>query len=110
MIALIIAVVAFIAMVYFISEFVKDYAKYEGTWWERALSASQESATILWSKFVALLGMGAGSLVSLSDYLNDPALTAAIKAALKPEYLVPFGIAVAVITIYVRKRTLPPKG
>ena len=110
MIALVIAIAVFLTMVYFISEFVKDYSKHAGTWFERAMAACQDSLTILWNKFVVLLGMGAGSIVSLADYLNDPGLTAMVKSAMKPEYLIPFGIVVGIITIYARKRTATPKG
>lgn len=105
-IALTVAIVLAVAIVYFVAEFLRDYAKATGTMWERALTASEESATMLWSKIVALIGMGAGSLVGLSDYLNNSTISDAIKAALQPEYVVPFVIFVAVITMYARKRTL----
>lgn len=107
MVYLIVAIVAALAMAYYVVEFLRDYAKATGTMWEKALTASEESATMLWGKFVAFIGMGGTAAVSLSDYFNDPTLTDAIKAALKPEFVAPFVFLVAVVTIYARRRTLP---
>lgn len=77
-----------------------------GSPWQRLLSAGRDSATILWQRFVIVVTGLAGTLGEAADWLNEPALKDAITAALKPEYVAAFTIAVALITIAARKRTL----
>ena len=88
---------------------VKMYFSTTGTWWEKTIAAGRGSATIAWNRFVALCAAAAGILADGADYLNDPNLSAAIKAALQPQYVAGFVVLVTVITIWARKRTLPAK-
>ncbi len=99
-----------IAMAFIILTFVRDYIGAVGTPWARALTACRESATVLWSKFVLLIGFATTGLVQLADYLGDPGLADAIKGVLQPQYVGPFLLVVTFITLWARMRTLPPKA
>lgn len=80
------------------------------TWWRTPgyslLSAFEGSLTILWGR-VAVLGSAlAGLALSGAGDLADPTLAEAIKAAIPPELVPVFGIAVAWVSIWARRRTL----
>jgi len=78
----------------------------ENPGWHRWLDAAQGSATILWSKFVMLVGSLTGLLVSVTDYFNEPAISNAIKTYMTPQAWTAVMLAVTVITIWARKRTI----
>lgn len=90
-----------------LATFVRDFKAATGSLWERLLASAEDSATKLWAKALVLVSTAAGSLVFATDYVNDPQLSAMIKAALPPELLPIFGIVAAVVTIWARNRTLP---
>lgn len=110
MIRLAVAVVMVLIALWLIVVFVRDYTVAIGTPWQRALTASRESATMLWGKIVMLVGLLSTGLVSAADYLNDPTLAEAIKAWLQPAYVTTFVMVVAMVTLFARMRTLPPKS
>jgi hypothetical protein len=86
---------------------VRQYRKATGSTWERLLSAGKESATILWGKFCILLSGLIASLDSLADLLNMPELKTYIEMALgNPKAVAGVMLALSVVTIYARKRTL----
>ena len=82
------------------------YRASSGTAWERLLATSQNSATILWSKFVMLLGFATAGLDYVADLLGMPEVKDTIQSAMRPQYVSMFVVAVAAITILVRKRTM----
>jgi hypothetical protein len=84
----------------------KSYRASTKTGWHRYIDAAQGSVTILWSKFSMAVTALAGLIATLADYLGDPSIGQAIKSYLKPEYVAVFVVAVQVITIWARKRTL----
>lgn len=81
-----------------------NYRKATGTVWQRLLSAADDSATLLWSKFMLLVSALTGVLTSAADYFGDPSLSAAIKEVLQPQYVAYFAIFVTFITILARRR------
>lgn len=83
-----------------------QYRASSATGWHRYLDAAEGSATILWQKFVMVVSVAAGGLASIAEYFNEPSISSAIQAALKPQYVAAFMVFVAVITIWARKRTL----
>jgi hypothetical protein len=84
-----------------------QYRKTSGTTWERLLFAGKQSATILWGKFCLLLSGLIASLDSLADLLNMPELKTYIEMALgNPKAVAGVMLALSVVTIYARKRTL----
>lgn len=96
--------------IWLIVTFVRDYSKATGSVWQRALSASRDSATMLWTKLLALGTSLFGFLVWGADLIGDPQVSAKIKEVLTPEMLTWIGIAVVIINAIVRLRTLPPKA
>jgi hypothetical protein len=103
----ILVVIALIALVaYSAIDLAIRYRVTVGSPWERLIVAGRDSATILWQRFVIIVAGLAGSLGELADWLNEPALKEAIQASLKPEYVAVFTVAVALVTIVARKRTL----
>ncbi len=83
-----------------------QYRASTATGWRRYLDAAEGSATILWQKFVIAVTALAGVLSQAADYFNDPSISSAIQSVLKPQYVAAFTIAVALVTIWARKRTL----
>jgi hypothetical protein len=81
-----------------------NYRKATGTTWQRLLSAADDSATLLWSKFMLLVSALTGVLTNAADYFGDPSLSSAIKEVLQPQYVAYFAIAVTFITIWARHR------
>ncbi len=97
-----IAFAAYTAITFYI-EYVKSTAV---TTWAKFLDATKGSATILWSRFVIVIGSVAGFAGQAADALGEPSVSSAIQAALKPEYVAAFLVIVSLITIFARKRTL----
>lgn len=62
----------------------------------------KHSLTILWAR---LLVLGAFSLESAHSLSGDPAVDAAIRAILRPEYIPFYVIAIGIITELCRRRT-----
>src|SRR5262245_9242828 len=60
-----------------------------GTIWQRLLAMAEQSAVILWNKFVILIGAVSALLIQLADYLGAPELSGPIQSVLSPK-LVPF--------------------
>lgn len=87
--------------------FAVSYYKSEGSWWQRLLAASRESATILWNKAVILATGLITGVATLADKL-DPGTAEQIKTILPPNWVAGFMVAVAVISIVARLRTLLP--
>lgn len=85
---------------------VSSYLASTGTAWERLLATSQNSATILWSKFVMLLGFATAGMDFVADLLGMPEVKDMIQSVMKPQYVAVFVLAVAAITILARKRTM----
>jgi len=109
-----VVVLAAIIAVTFIREYREASARsrasatrYAGSTWQRLLEASRDSATILVQK-CAILTSGIGSLAALlGEWLDMPGLKDAVQAALKPEYVLAFVVATALVSWFARKRTLP---
>ncbi len=102
--AITLALGAFVAYVVYVV--VSTFLKETGKPWERLLATAQHSATILWAKFTAVLGVIVGGLEYIADYVGQPEIAEAIKAAMQPKYVAVFVVFVAVVTIWARKRTL----
>lgn len=91
---------------FFIWEFVSDYSAAAGSAWERLLAAGKGSATIVWSRFSAIVAALAGTLSGLADWLNAPGVGEAIQSYLKPEWVALYVLGVALIAELARRRTL----
>jgi hypothetical protein len=96
------------ALLYVAVDFYRSYCAATGTVWQRLLAAGKSSATILWQRFVIAVAALSNGLVWLADVANAPAVSDAIKAALQPQYVAAFVVAVAIITELARRRTLAP--
>ena len=84
-----------------------QYRKETGTTWQRLLGAAQHSATILWAKFCIVVAGVAGNLDSLADMLGQPEAKDFINAWVgNPKVIAGIMLAIALVTIGARKRTL----
>lgn len=100
----VISTIAIIA--YFGYEFYKAYRAASGTIFQRSVAAAKGSATVLWARFVGLVGLATGGLASAADYLGDPSIGAAIQTYGKPQYIAAALVLIALVTTWARKRTL----
>jgi hypothetical protein len=83
-----------------------EYSASKETGFHRWIDAAEGSATILWSKFVMIVTALAGLLAEGADYFNAPGVGDAIKAVMKPEYVMAGMILISLVTVWARKRTL----
>lgn len=77
-----------------------------GTVWQRILGMANESATILWAKFVAAIAIIVGGMDYIADIIGAPEVKDAIQGVMNPKYVAGFLVAVALITVIARKRTM----
>lgn len=70
--------------------------------WEKTKTWFKHSVTILWARFIALAGalMAAGL-----NLLDDQSIRDAIQAALRPQYIPFYVIAIGLVTELARRRT-----
>jgi len=91
---------------WFVYDFVKALATEKGTLWQRLLAASKDSATVIWSKFVIVVGMIVAVLDRIATAFGDPALATQIQTYLTPQY-VGYGLAALfAVNMWARFRTL----
>lgn len=98
---LVCAVVAYVASTFFF-----EFAKASGTTWERLLSASRDSVTILVSKVAAL---SSGLLVvadQSADLLDLAPVKDFIAGLMKPQWVALFGAVFALLVYFARRRSL----
>lgn len=70
--------------------------------WDKLKAAFKHSLTILWARLVAFAGL---LLASGQALIGDPNINDAIHAALKPDYIPYYVIAIGLITELCRRRT-----
>lgn len=103
MISLIFSLAVAGLLAYIVYDFVAEYRAAAGTTWQRIVAAGKKTETILWARFVALVGCLTDLLVQAADWLNAPGLTDAIREAMQPQYVAGFIIAVALVTEFARR-------
>jgi lysozyme family protein len=70
--------------------------------WDKIKTWFKNSATILWARIVALVGL---LLAVGQSLLTDPNVSSAIQAALQPKYIPYYVIAIGLVTEVARRRT-----
>jgi lysozyme family protein len=70
--------------------------------WAAMTSSFKNSLTILWARIVALAGV---LLALCQSLLADPAVDAAIRQAMQPQYIPYYAIAIGLVTEFARRRT-----
>lgn len=85
---------------------VVAYKSSAGSLWQRLLAGGHGSATILWQYAVMASAAFLGNVEKISNGLNLPEVQTFIHANLPPQYLAVVLIAVSVVTIIARVRTL----
>jgi len=83
-----------------------SWRKQTGSVWERVLGTANDSATILWSKLVAAIGALVAGLDFVADYLDAPDVKSTLQGMVNPKYVGGFVLAVALVTIAARMRSL----
>lgn len=91
--------------VYIIWTFSREYKEAKGTVWERSLEASRDSAVVLWSRLVIVGTVFVNGVAYIASAL-DTGTVEQIKLYLPAEYVAGFIVAVMVVTIVARLRTL----
>lgn len=99
--SLVLGVVAFFGW-----RFAQTFRAAVGSPWERALAAAKDSATVLWQYVVAFAGVAIAWAAQAADYLNLPEVRGFIQQNLQPEYVGAAFMAIAVVSIVARLRTL----
>ena len=98
------AIVA-LALVAFASRFIQDFRHAEGSAWQRAIYASEDSAVFLWSYLLGWTGTLMAWLASAAAYLNLPEVQKLIEY-LPPTWVSVSFVVIAVINVIARIRTL----
>lgn len=93
------------AAAYIVWTFSREYKEARGTMWERAIEASRDSATILWSKLLIVGSVFVNGVVYLASAF-DAGTVEQIRVYLPVEYVTGFLVAIAIITIIARLRSL----
>jgi hypothetical protein len=86
--------------------FVHAWLTETGSFWTRSLAAGKDSATIVWSKLVILVGMIVPALDKIATSLGDPSLVSQFQQYLTPTTVGISMAAVMALTIWARLRTL----
>lgn len=71
--------------------------------WDNTKAWFKHSLTILWARGVALIGL---LLAAGEALLQDPNVTSAIQAAMRPQYIPYYVIAIGLVTELARRRTV----
>lgn len=78
--------------------------------WRQALKhGGKRSATILWARCIAALGLMFEAVVQLADLLGAPGIQEHVTALLDPKYVPVYLIGIAMISEIARRRTLISK-
>lgn len=85
---------------------VSAYITYRATPGTALITAFEGSATLAWSRLLAASSALVTAAAACADYLGAPGVSDAIKAMIRPEYVPLFGIVVALVTEWARRRTL----
>ncbi len=91
---------------FFVYQFIKEYREATGTVWERSVEACKDSATLLWARFVALVGFIAAYMADLANILGAPGVASAIQTYADPKVVGFVMIAIAIVTELARRRTM----
>jgi hypothetical protein len=91
---------------YFLFDFARSYRSAAGSVWHRSVAAAKSSATILWARFSVVVVAVADGLIQLADFVQAPAVSAAISTYLKPSTVAAVMVTVAIVTEWARRRTL----
>lgn len=95
-----------LAVVFVVIRFVANFRAAQGTTWQRSVSAAHDSATMLWGYMLTVSGTMLGASVKVSDYLNLPEVRTFIEQNVQAEYLAYALLAIGVVTLAARARTL----
>lgn len=85
---------------------VVTYKTADGTWWERTLATSRDSATWLYGKLLLVAGLLIEGAYHVADFLNMPDVSNFIHERVPPSYLGWVLVGIAALTFIARARTL----
>jgi hypothetical protein len=98
------------ALAYAVYRMAASYHAAEGSPWDKLLATAKNSATVLWQYIVAGGGVAMLYLGQAAELLNLPEMRTFIQEKLQPEYVGSALLAIAVITVIARLRTLRSEG
>jgi hypothetical protein len=106
MLNLVIAGVCTVVALYFATVMLVDYTREQGTIWERLLAAGRYSVTVLWNRFVILVGTGTAAVASITADAGYPELADHLKELFTPKVVLGIMVGMSVVSILARNRTL----
>lgn len=86
--------------------FVRAWTVESGSLWQRTLKAGKDSATIVWTKVVLVVGGLVAVLDKMATLAGDPSLAAQIQQYATPQIVSYAMIAIMFVNIWARLRTL----
>jgi hypothetical protein len=99
-------VLTLLAVGWIVFTFAHAWIVETGSFWQRTLNAGQDSATIVWAKLVIMAGGLVAVLDKIADLAGDPALTAQIQQYATPQMVGYVTIAIMLVNVWARLRTL----
>lgn len=106
MISLILTIAVAALVGYFVYLFVRGFRDATGTLWERLLGAAKGSASILWAYVLGAAGAILAFAAKVAMFVNLPEVAQFIQVSVPVEYVGGALIAIAVINVLSRLRTL----
>lgn len=104
MIHLLIALAALGLAAFIVYDFVTVFRSATGTTWQRILAAGKHTETILWARFVQLVGALSAFLAGSADWFNLPAVGDFIRTVLSdPVYVAGAFVGIAIVTEWARR-------
>lgn len=85
--------------------YTRNFILADGSWYKRAWVAARNSAVLLWSYLVILATGVISAIAGLADIV-DPGVEARIRDALPPNFMAGFIIAMMLVTVAARLRSM----
>ena len=86
--------------------FVHAWVSEAGSFWQRTLKAGKDSATIVWTKVVLVVGGLVAVLDKIATLTGDPSLATQIQQYVTPQIVSYVMMGIMAVNVWARLRTL----
>jgi hypothetical protein len=86
--------------------FVHAWITETGSFWQRTLKAGKDSATIVWTKVVLIVGGLVAVLDKIASLTGDPSLATQIQQYVTPQIVSYVMMGIMAVNVWARLRTL----
>ena len=86
--------------------FVHAWVSETGSFWQRTLKAGKDSATIVWTKVVLVVGGLVAVLDKIATLTGDPSLATQIQQYVTPQIVSYVMMGIMAVNVWARLRTL----